>query len=204
MRHFWDMRILLAAAFLAMAETTLAACPMPADVKAELEGLITRAQTAENFHDGRQVSGEMWRVWLRAPDEVAQSALDAGMMRREVFDFAGAIAEFDRLVEYCPAYAEGWNQRAFAYYLQGGFDKALVDLDAALALQPLHVAAQSGRALTLMNLGRIDEAREQMLIAVKNNPWLSERALLEDGAPLGLKGRVPTARDCSPPHAAWA
>ena len=35
---------------------------------------------------------------------------------------------------------------------------------------------------------RIAEAREQMLAAVANNPWLSEKALLAKGAPLGLKG----------------
>ena len=183
------MRFRLTLALTLFAQAVLADCPEPADVRAEMEGLITRAQAAETFHDGQQVSGEMWRVWLRAPDEVAQSALDAGMRRREVFDFAGAIAEFDRLVAYCPAYAEGWNQRAFAYFLQGEFDRALGDLDVALDRQPLHVAALAGRALTLMNLGRIEEARDQMLIAVEMNPWLSERALLADGAPLGPKGQ---------------
>jgi hypothetical protein len=50
------------------------------------------------------------------------------------------------------------------------------------------VAAQSGRGLTLMNIGRIAEARTQMLAAVANNPWLSEKALLADGAPLGQIG----------------
>ena len=64
----------------------------------------------------------------------------------------------------------------------------MLDLDRALVLQPRHVAAQSGRGLTLMNLGRSAEAREQMLAAVANNPWLSEKALLAKGAPLGLKG----------------
>jgi hypothetical protein len=53
---------------------------------------------------------------------------------------------------------------------------------------PRYVAAQSGRALTLMPLARIDEARLQMLEALENNPWLSERALIAKGAPLGPKG----------------
>lgn len=163
-------------------------CPAPQDVRSEMLNLIAKAQGAPTFTDGRRVSSEMWEVWLRAPDEVAKAALDEGMRRREVADYAGAIKEFDRLAAYCPTYAEGFNQRAFVNFLQGNFEAALVDLDRALLLQPYHVAAQSGRALTLMNLGRIEEARAQMLIAVDNNPWLSEKALLADGAPLGLPG----------------
>lgn len=166
-----------------------AQCPAPADAEAELLDLFAQAQAAENFTEGREISNAMWQVWLRAPDELAQTALDAGMRRRDSFDFAGAWMEFDRLVAYCPTYAEGYNQRAYISFLTEDYETALVDLDIALRLQPHHVAAQSGRALTLMNLGRLKEARAQMLIAVENNPWLSERALLADGAPLGRQGK---------------
>ena len=98
------------------------------------------------------------------------------------------IRDFDKLVEYCPNYAEGFNQRAYVQFLRGEYAGALVDLDAALALLPNHVAAQSGRALTLMQMGRLKEARAQMLEALNNNPWLSERALIAKGAPLGPIG----------------
>lgn len=166
-----------------------AACPDPEDSRSEMLNLIARAQAAETFTDGRRVSNQMWKVWLRAPDEAAQAVLDAGMKRRDVADFAGAIAEYDKLVAYCPTYAEGFNQRAYINFLTENYDAALVDLDIALDLQPYHIAAQSGRALTLMKMGRIEEARAQMLIAVENNPWLSEKALLADGAPLGVQGK---------------
>jgi len=172
-----------------LAAPVLAECPQPEDTSAETLALIAKAQDARNYQEGRGVSGEMWQVWLRAPDEAAQAALDAGMARRDVADFAGALAHYDRLVAYCPTYAEGYNQRAYIHFLSGAHENALPDLDKALELNPHHVAAQSGRALTLMNLGRIDEARAQMLIAVQNNPWLSEAALLGDGAPLGPKGK---------------
>lgn len=151
--------------------------------------LIAKSQAAETYTDGRRISGEMWQVWLRAPDEAAQEVLDTGLRRRDSYDFAGALAEFDRLTDYCPDYAEGFNQRAYIHFLQENYEAALADLDIALGLQPLHIAAQSGRALTLMNLGRIEAARAQLLEAVGNNPWLSEAALLAEGAPLGPRGR---------------
>lgn len=181
------MRLILILAVIAA--PAFAECPAPSDTNSELLNLFAKANAAADFRAGRRVSAEMWEVWLRAPDEAAQEVLDAGLARRDAYDFAGAIAEYDRLIAYCPDYAEGYNQRAYVHFLRGDNDAALIDLDAALVRQPLHVAAQSGRALTLMNLGRIDEARAQLLIAVENNPWLSEAALLADGAPLGLKGK---------------
>lgn len=181
------MRMLLVLALLS-GPAFAAECPAPADHSAELTDLFAKARAAPDFRAGRVVSDKMWAVWLRAPDEAAQEVLDRGMARRDAYDFLGALKEFDRLAEYCPTYAEGFNQRAYIHFLREDYAKALVDLDAALALQPYHVAAQSGRALTLMKLGQIEQAREQMLIAVGNNPWLSEAALLAKGAPLGPVG----------------
>ena len=181
------MRILFALALMA-GPAFSQSCPDPADVSAEMQTLFEKARAAKDFRAGRAVSAQMWQVWLRAPDEAAQSVLDAGMKRRDSYDFAGALKEFSRLADYCPTYAEGFNQRAYIHYLREDYAKALIDLDIALKLQPNHVAAQSGRGLTLMKMGRLAEAREQMLVAVGNNPWLSEAALLAKGAPLGPVG----------------
>jgi tetratricopeptide (TPR) repeat protein len=181
-------QIIFAGTMIVLGTGLRAACPDPDDVSAEMQGLFEQARTAENFTQGSEISGKMWQVWLRAPDDAAQEILDGGMRKRDVYDFAGAKEAFDRLAAYCPTYAEGFNQRAYIHYLQENYAEALIDLDIALRLQPDHVAAQSGRGLTLMQLGRIPEARAQMLIAVENNPWLSEAALLAKGAPLGPIG----------------
>ncbi|WP_295317207.1 tetratricopeptide repeat protein [Roseobacter sp.] len=177
------------AAILLFSAPALAECPAPRDYTAELEALFEKARSAPNDMAGREVSGQMWQVWLRAPDEAAQEVLDRGLRRRDSYDFAGALQEFDRLADYCPLYAEGFNQRAYIHFLREEYEKALVDLDRALALSPDHVAARSGRALTLMNLGRTDEARESLLQALENNPWLSERFLMAEGGPLALPGK---------------
>ncbi|WP_299918177.1 hypothetical protein [uncultured Roseobacter sp.] len=166
-----------------------ATCPAPVDYSSELEALFAEARAAPNDMAGQEVSNEMWQVWLRAPDEAAQEVLDKGMRHRQIFDFAGALEAFSRLVDYCPDYAEGFNQRAYIHFLREDYSNALIDLDKALVLSPSHVAAQSGRALTLMNLGRTEEARAQLLLALENNPWLSERFLLLEGGPLAPSGK---------------
>ncbi len=158
------------------------------DRTADLSALIEQIREAPNEGAARPLSGQMWEIWLDAPDESAQAILDQGMRQRNEFDLLGSVESFDRLIAYCPDYAEGYNQRAFSYFLGGDYPAALVDLEATLRIIPDHVGAQSGRALTLMNLGRTQEARAQMLEALDNNPWLSERALLAKGAALGPVG----------------
>jgi tetratricopeptide (TPR) repeat protein len=166
----------------------LADCPPAPDISAQLDALIAEAHEAQNDMAGREISGQMWALWLTAPDEIAQTALDQGMRARSSHDFLGALDAFTRLSEYCPDYAEGFNQRAFIHFLREDYDAALVDLDRALVLSPRHAGAQSGRALTLMNLGRLAEARLQLLEALKTNPWLSERYLMAEGGPLSRVG----------------
>lgn len=164
-------------------------CPAAPDHVAGVDALISQVQAAETQADARSISRQMWELWTDAPDARAQAMLDRGMRQREAWDLARAYQELDELVEYCPNYAEGYNQRAFVSYLQQDFPSALRDLDAAIALSPNHVAALSGRALTLLGLKRLDEARDALNYALELNPWLSERALLEPGGLLDPPGQ---------------
>lgn len=153
-------------------------CPVAADHSTRLSEIVTELQASRGAGDARVLSDELWELWTDAPDDRAQALLDAGMTQRTVRNYAGSRATLDKLVDYCPDYAEGYNQRAFSYYLQQDFAAALVDLDRAIALVPNHIAAISGRGLTLMGLGRHEEAQEALRAAVALNPWLSERSLI--------------------------
>jgi len=180
---------LLAAAFALLSAPVWADCPAGADHAAALETLIAKAQGAQSEAEGRALGQQMWQIWATAPDEAAQAILDRGMRQRESYDFAGAVLTFSKLIAYCPAYAEGYNQRAFARFLQQDFAAAVPDLERALALQPRHVAARAGLALTYMNIGEIERARDVLRVALAQNPWLAERHLLGPGGPLAPQGR---------------
>lgn len=166
----------------------LADCPAAPDISAPMDALIAEAQAAPGPRDALSVSARMWALWTQAPDDTAQGLLDEGMAAREAFDLPRAVDAFDALIAYCPDYAEGYNQRAFANFLQEDFDAALPDLDRAIALRPRHVAAISGRGLTLIQLGRIRDGQDAIRAALALNPWLSERRFLDldpDVAPEG-------------------
>lgn len=162
------------------AAPAFADCPAGTDYSTRIDGLVERMQVAPHEGAARGLSGEMWEIWVDAPDELAQAMLDEGMALLQMGAHAGSARVLSRLVDYCPNYAEGYNQRAFAAFLQGKYDDALVDLDAAIALQPVHLGALTGKALTLIRMGRNDEAQIVLRTALAINPWLAERALLDE------------------------
>ena len=180
-------RVILRAALAAPAAVALAMslaipaaadCP-PATLDTEAETrLIESLRAAPDAAAARKYNARLWEMWTDAPDPQAQNLLDSGMARIRLGDLKNAIKAFDALVAYCPEFAEGYNQRAFARYLRQEFEPALADLDAALALSPRHVGALSGKALVLMGLGRDRAALETLEVALDLNPHLSERALV--------------------------
>ncbi len=158
----------------AFAET----CPPAPDHAQALDALVAQAQRAPDQTAGMAGSDAMWALWSEAPDARAQDLLDTGMAAREAYDYPAAMEAFEALIAYCPDYAEGYNQRAFVHFLRQDYAAALPDLDAALDRQPRHVAALTGKALTLHALGRQGEAALALRAALRMNPWLSERFLL--------------------------
>jgi tetratricopeptide (TPR) repeat protein len=175
MRH-----VLFAPALAAFFATSVSAetCPAVPDYSTELNALIEATKSAPNEYEAQQLSLNMWKFWADAPDDRSQELLDEGMSRRASFDYSGALDALNALVEYCPEYAEGYNQRAFVNFLREDYEAALPDLDRTLELSPRHIAALTGQALTLAALDRNGEAALVLRRALDMNPWLSERHLL--------------------------
>lgn len=173
------------AVLLSLVAAPLAAetCPPAPDHTAQQQAILQQLQALPSPSGARELSDQLWYLWTDAPDDKAQDLLDRGMRQREGFDLLGARDTLDQLVEYCPDYAEGYNQRAFANFLRADYAAALFDLDIALGIRPTHLGALTGKALTLMRMDRNPEAQEVLRAALALNPWLSERALLTK--PLG-------------------
>lgn len=153
----------------------LAECPPVPERSERHTELMELISKAPNETQAREWSNELWEIWASAPDEVAQEILHRGMGRRASYNFAGAIEDFDRLIAYCPHYAEGYNQRAFVNFIRQDYAQSLEDLELALQLLPDHIGALTGKALTLIQLGREREGQIILRQALLLNPWLPER-----------------------------
>lgn len=155
-------------------------CP-PSDepaLAARLEPLLEKLSDAPSEREGDLTADDIWSIWRTAPDAMAQDLLDRGVGRIRISDYDEAQRLLSELIEYCPDYAEGWNQRAFARFLAGDYDAALEDLDRTLELQPNHFAALAGKGLTLLRQGRTVLGHKAIREAVAIHPWMRERHLL--------------------------
>lgn len=173
---------------LALAQSALADCPAAPDHVGAVDDLLAETREAGSEAEARVSANKLWELWTDAPDEIAQAMLDRGMARRRGADFLGALTDLDRLVDYCPEYAEGYNQRAFVNFLRRDYVPALADLNRTLELAPNHVAALSGKALTLLGMGQVEDARTTLEKALALNPWLPERRLAAQSGPLAPPG----------------
>lgn len=163
-----------------------ATCPEPPDFRAETDALFSELRRAPDAAAAQEISDRLWIIWSTAPDAHAQTLLDEGMWHIGLFDLEGAIARMDALIAYCPDFAEGYNQRAFAQFLAGDYRGALDDLERAIELSPRHVGALSGKALTLMGLGEQERGEKLLREALRLNPWLPERQLLPESGGVEL------------------
>ena len=155
-------------------------CAPNIDIDAKLNALYAELKDSGSEAQSKSLSAQLWDQWLKAPDSEAQGLLDQGMTRRNLGDLAGSRAVLTQLVKRCPDYAEGWNQRAFSRYLAQDYKAALKDLLVALSLRPRHLGAISGKALTHAALGNRDAARQEILRALRLNPFTPERHMFPD------------------------
>jgi tetratricopeptide (TPR) repeat protein len=168
----------LAALLLVLAAPASAECPALPDTSVEQARLTLALRRAPAEQVAREIQNRLWQIWLLAPDADAQAMLDRGLDLREGQDLEGSRAALDDLVAYCPDYVEGYNQRAYSAFLADDYRAALADLEVVIAMKPDHVPALAGLGLTLLALGRIEEARRALADAVRGNPWIAERSLL--------------------------
>ena len=83
-----------------------------------------------------------------------------------------AVQMLDAVVDLAPDYAEGWNRRAYAYYLQNDHDRAVGDLRRALALEPNHFKALDGLARILRESGQKKSALKVYEQLLRIHPYM--------------------------------
>lgn len=125
------------------------------DRQAQLDSLFSQLQTADNSN-WEALEEEIWELWSRSGSAAMDLLLQRGQNAIENGDLDRAVAHLSALTDHAPGFAEGWNARATAFYLQGRLGLSLDDIARTLALEPRHFGALTGLGLILEELG--DEA----------------------------------------------
>lgn len=132
----------------------------------------------------------LWAIWSRSGNPEADGLLAAGSELLSQGEFAESIEWFDQVVLLEPAFAEGYNKRATAWYYLGEYQASLDDIRATLEHNPIHFGALSGAALCLVALERYPEALFFVERALAVNPNMTVMADLARRLRQVVKGDV--------------
>ena len=112
----------------------------------------------------------VWQVWSRSGDPEADKMLAFGAQLMSRQQIKEAIVLFSKVIARRPGFAEGWNKRATAYFLDGDLEKSLLDCAEVIKRNPQHFGALSGYGQIYLQLGDLDKAVEFFRRALAVNP----------------------------------
>jgi len=114
----------------------------------------------------------MWSVWFACGSPDANQELCRGSQALNRRDYEGAIEAFSHAIELDHGFAEAYNQRAIAKYLQERYDESIRDCQAAVERMPCHFGAWAGMGHCHAHQGRAAEAIEAYQMALSINPHI--------------------------------
>jgi len=136
----------------------------------ETKPLIQPIAKLDNFEIQAQLSEEMSYLTL----------FTIGVVRYEAQDYEDAIARFTKALEFVPDAEQEIVQdnainalyfcRGFAYYIKGELDKAIVDYNQLLKINPEAPLAYINRGNAYTEKGELDQAIADFNRALKINP----------------------------------
>ena len=121
----------------------------------------------------------MWMLWSRSGDDAIDALMTKGQGELGARDFAAAIATYSEVIRRKPAFAEGWNKRATAYFLNDELKRSLADCDQVMKRNPYHFGALSGYGQIYFQQKQYDKAIEYWERALKVNPNLGLASNIE-------------------------
>ncbi len=112
------------------------------------------------------------QVWTRAADDKDRIQLDTIIRLNAARQFEKVVRMASDLIQRVPAFAEAWNQRAYAYHALGQYDASVRDCHEALEINPYHFIAAVGMGRAFLELGNPVSALESFRRALRLNPDL--------------------------------
>jgi tetratricopeptide (TPR) repeat protein len=112
----------------------------------------------------------LWLLWSRSGDAEIDRLLEAGIDLMQANRLDDAIATFGEIIRRKPAFAEGWNKRATAYFLAGDYRRSLSDCDEVIKRNPSHFGALSGYGQIHLRLEQYEKAIAYWRRALEVNP----------------------------------
>lgn len=123
---------------------------------------------------GTRLSAEsvLWHIWSRSGNAAVDNMLNEGKSHLKNEAYEEAVERFTEVIEAAPEFAEGYNQRAIAYFLMEEWSKSIRDCKRTVVLNPNHFGAFAGMGHVYVRLGKIEDAIDAYKKALIINPNL--------------------------------
>ncbi|WP_245624174.1 tetratricopeptide repeat protein [Jannaschia donghaensis] len=103
--------------------------------------------------EAARLAAEIVERWTHSGSAALDLLLRRGQAAMEEGEYRQAIAHLTALTDHAPDFAEGWNQRATAFFLMEEYGAAIADIEQVLILEPRHFGALAGLGIMLQQLG---------------------------------------------------
>ena len=160
-----DLRVTLKALILAIACSYATSLPAqeadPEVLERDADALLNRLGTLTSEADAAEadrLAQEVLERWTHSGSATIDLMLRRGQEAIAEGEYDRAIAHLTALTDHAPRFAEGWNQRATAFFMSERYGEALSDIEQTLILEPRHFGALAGLGIIMESLGETDAA----------------------------------------------
>lgn len=160
----------------------------PQTVEERLDALFAQLRDGEGPVAAGAAHG-IQNLWSQSGSDSMDFLLGRGREALDEEDYGKAVEHFTALVTLDPDFAEGWNMRATAHFLNDELWLSMADIQRTLALEPRHFGALSGMAAIFSRIGAEDAALAAARAALAVNPHLEQARELEKTLAPKVDGR---------------
>jgi tetratricopeptide (TPR) repeat protein len=127
----------------------------PAEQRADL---YTRLAAAKDADEAEGLVNLLMHSYAVSGSDTGDLLLQRARAAMAAEQYPAALQILDATVALLPDWAEGWNARATAHYLDDDYSGSMADIAQTLKRDPRHIGAMMGMAAILESRGKREEA----------------------------------------------
>jgi tetratricopeptide (TPR) repeat protein len=132
--------------------------PAPKTPEEERADLYARLAAAKDADETAGIIGLLLHSYAESGSETGDLLLRRARQAIGAEEYPDALKILDATIALLPDWAEGWNARATARYLDDDYDGSMADIAQTLKREPRHLGALMGMATILEARGKREEA----------------------------------------------
>jgi tetratricopeptide (TPR) repeat protein len=153
----------------------------PEEREKTLSDLYALLATADDEESAKAIADAIERVWVHSGSATIDLLMERAIKAMNDKKVDLALKLLDQVVELAPDFTEGWNRRAYVYFVQNDIERALGDLRRALALDPHHFKALDGLGQILREIGQKKAALKAFKELLDVHPyWSGAKQAIEE------------------------